>query len=244
MLGTLNLRQKLAYGAHLFKALTKERFAEMEPLLEKYIPKDAVVMDVGANAGYFTKVFSRMAPEGRVYAFEPGSYAGSILKRVVSMRGLHNVVICPFGLSDQRSHNTLHMPVKAKGNLGFGLSHLGHSHAVDARATKTEEIHLNTLDIFVTDMEIDRIDFIKCDTEGWEMRMLVGASASLKKFRPVLMLEVVDAFLGRAGDSAKALWNFLHDHNYNIYRIAENGDLISSPTPPEKEYWDIICIPR
>jgi FkbM family methyltransferase len=105
--------------------LTKQHHRELLPVLSRYIPKKGVVMDVGAHAGQFTKLFSGMVPAGHVYAFEPGEYALSILRKVQTLRSLKNVTIVPLGLGDQPTEAVLSIPIKKSGSLGFGLSSLG-----------------------------------------------------------------------------------------------------------------------
>lgn len=236
----LNFKQKLTYTAHLFKALTRQRFLELKPMLQQHIREDSIVVDVGAHAGEFTKLFSTLAPQGRIYSFEPGSYARSILTRVVSVRGLRNVSIQPVGLGDKASSEILHMPLKQSGSIGFGLSHLGNDKNVDGRETVEEKINLVTLDDFVAQNGLTRLDFIKIDVEGWELRALEGGAKTIEKFHPVLMLEMVDKFLQRAGDSSRKLWDFLKSQGYDIYRYDENGrtDFLEAPV----EMGDVICI--
>lgn len=71
------LRARTSYCAHLFKALTRQHHREIMPMIAPYITQDSVIVDVGAHAGQFTKMFSAMVPRGHVYAFEPGSVAES-----------------------------------------------------------------------------------------------------------------------------------------------------------------------
>lgn len=237
---SLTLRQKLTYTAHLFKALTRQRFLELKPLLQQHIRADSVVIDVGAHAGEFTKLFSSLAPQGQVYSFEPGSYARSILTRVVSVRGLKNVSIQPVGLSDKPATETLHMPLKDSGSIGFGLSHVGDDKNVDARDTVEEKIVLVTLDNFVAQQKLTRVDFIKIDVEGWELRALEGARKTIEQHHPVLMLEMVDRFLSRAGDSAQKMWDFLKAQGYDIYRFDDTGrtDFLEAPI----DEGDVLCV--
>lgn len=239
----MNFSQRMTYIAHLGKALTKTRFKPLIPLIAQHVKEDSVIIDVGANAGYFTKIFASLAPQGRVYSFEPGGYARSILTKVISIRGLKNVTMIPMGLSDTPATNTLHMPVKVKGNLGFGLSHLGDDKTVDPRETLTEDIQLTTLDAFVAQHAIKRVDLIKIDIEGWELRALKGAEKTIAAHKPVLMLEMVDRFLSRAGDSSRAMWDFLKGHGYDIYRYDDtNGrtDFLEAPV----DEGDILCVPK
>ncbi len=238
----LNFRQTLTYTAHLFKALTKSRFQALEPMLKTHIPVDGVVLDVGANAGYFTRIFSKMAANGRVYSFEPGSYARSILNKVVTLRGLSNVTVLPFGLGDKPSSQELHLPLKDSGSLGYGLAHIGDDKQVDHRDTVSENIDIRTLDSFIAEQNIDRVDFIKIDIEGWEMRALEGGRTTISKHRPVLMLEMVDRFLGRAGDSSQKLWDYLKSYGYDLYRFDENGRIDQLEAPVAEG--DILCVPH
>lgn len=235
-----NLRQKLTYGAHLFKALTRQHHLGLRPLLETCIEKDAVVIDVGAHAGQFMKLFAKMAPQGHVHAFEPGSYAYSIASAVIKLHGLKNVTLHALGLSDTAAQTTLHVPIKDSGSLGFGLSHISAAND-ESRPSQKEEIHLTTLDQFVLDRKVSRVDFIKADIEGWEMRFLLGAEKTLQTFRPALLIEVNDEFLRRAGNTAVEMWNFLKKMNYTIYRCDEQGrtDLLEAPILKG----DLWCLP-
>lgn len=211
-------------------------------MIASHLPVDGIVLDIGANAGYMTRLFSGIAPQGHVYAFEPGSYARSILTRVVSIRGIKNASIQPFGLGDAETTLELHLPVKKSGSLGFGLGHIGNDKNVDARATVSEKIAIRTIDSFAASTGITRIDLIKIDIEGWELRALEGGKRTLEKHRPVLMLEMVDRFLGRAGDSSQKMWDFLKALNYDIYRYNDQGqtDLLEAPI----HEGDILCLPR
>lgn len=237
MMDQLSFRARLTHGAHLFKAIFRQHHEELAPLLSRYVPKDGVVIDVGAHAGQFAKLFAKLAPQGHVYAFEPGSYALSILTKVRVLRRLKNVSIHAVGLSDADAVASLSMPIKASGSMGFGLSTLAGK--ASEGASLEEKISLTTLDQFVADNKITRIDFIKADIEGWEMHMLLGAQQSLEKFRPVLMLEADDAWLLRAGHSRKGLLDFLTQRNYKVFASDDNGSLI----PAAPDTLDIICVP-
>ena len=74
MLATLSWRARASYFAHAFKAVTRQHHTELKPALAPYIPRDAVVADVGGHSGPFAKLFAGLAPDGTVYTFEPGAY--------------------------------------------------------------------------------------------------------------------------------------------------------------------------
>jgi len=232
------LRPRLTYGAHLFKALTRQHHLELKPMLEKHIPKNGVVIDVGAHAGQFTKLFSKLVPQGRVYAFEPGKYQLSILRKVLAVHGIQNVTVIPEGLSDAESKAVLQTPIKKSGSIGFGLSSLGNL-AAD-RKTNSEAVTIGVLDKFIEENNITRVDFIKADIEGWELRMLMGAKKTLEKFKPALMLESCDKFLVRAGDTRAAMFQFLEGLGYEIFAHDDDGGL----STPSEEKSNILCVAR
>lgn len=231
----LPLRARLAWCAHLWKAATQQHHREYRALLRPLVPRDGVVCDVGAHAGQFAKLFSRLAPSGRVYAFEPGAYARSILTRVVALHRLRNVEICPFGLGDRAGQTTLSVPIKRSGSMGFGLGHLG----AETRASANEPVALTTLDAFAHERHLTCLDFVKADIEGWEMRMLAGGAATIARFRPALMLEVLGLHLARAGDTPADVWRFFEPLGYRAWRIEAHGrglDTVPADAPGDGDF--------
>ena len=209
----LTLRQRLTWSAHLWKALTRQHHLELRSQFRSFIPTDGVVLDVGAHAGQFTKLFAAMAPNGHVHAFEPGSYALSILRTVKTFRKLSNVTVHACGLGDSSQVDVLNVPVKESGSIGFGLSFIDNSQQPE-RQTVAENVTIRRLDEVVAEHDIRRIDFIKVDIEGSEMRMLVGVREALSRFSPAIYVELVSGHLARRGDSVAKLTGYLGDLGY------------------------------
>lgn len=203
------------YFAHLFKGVAKNYFTELIPVLRPLVPEDAVVFDVGAHAGRFTKLFARLAPRGTVYAVEPGTYARGILRIAMRLNRMRNVVILPFGLADAPGITTLTVPVKKSGSYGYGLSHMG-KHP-DGTTAEIELVPVATLDAAVAALKLERLDFLKADIEGFEYRMAMGGRATLARFRPALLLEMNFGYMARAGDRLETLWQMLVDMGYRPY---------------------------
>ena len=90
-------------------------------------------------------------------------------------------------------------PIKASGSLAFGLAHLAPPANVYSSATRRESIAVTTLERFVAERGIDRFDFIKADIQGWEIRLLRGTMATLRYFRPTVILELVAGDLAMIG---------------------------------------------
>jgi FkbM family methyltransferase len=214
-IGRTHYRFRLNPGffAHLFKAVFKQHHRALRPLLQDLIPEDAVVFDVGAHAGQFAKLFAGIARRGRVYAFEPGSYARLILRVALRMNGIRNVAIVPLALGETSGVALLSVPVKRSGSYGFGLAHLGEAGA----AAETEAVGVATLDQVAAALALRRLDFIKADIEGFELRLVKGARETLRRLKPALFLEHDATRLARAGDSLDALWDELLALGYRPY---------------------------
>src|SRR5208282_2285454 len=106
-------RITLGFFAHLFKAAFKQHHRALLPLLRPLIAIDAVVLDVGAHAGQYAKLFAKLAPRGRIYAVEPQSYARRILRVALALNRLRNVTILPLALGAKPGRARLTIPVKA-----------------------------------------------------------------------------------------------------------------------------------
>jgi FkbM family methyltransferase len=215
-----DFRRRANWLAHVLKAATQQHHGELREVFRPHIAKDAVVFDVGAHAGQFSKLFARLAPQGQVFAFEPSVYARSILKPALSWNRLGNVEIVPMGLSDADGSLVLHTPIKKRGGVGFGLAHLGGG-GEDARPSLTQTVNLTTLDGFFGRQGLNRLDFIKADVEGWEAHVLRGGEETLAAHRPVLFLEVVESSLARAGSSPREIWDRLTPLGYRALKAPD-----------------------
>jgi FkbM family methyltransferase len=225
-----------SFVAHLFKATTQQHHRDLYPTISRFVSPSAVVFDVGAHAGQHTKLFARAASSGRVYAFEPGSYARAILRMVVSLHRLGNVTVVPMALGAACGVDTLSVPLKARGSFGFGLSHLGNPQQRWS-AVAQELVGLTTLDAVAAALDLDRLDFIKADVEGWELALLRGGEQTLGRFRPVLVLELLSQHLARAGNSVDDAFAFLTELGYDAFDLMLDGELVPVTGPRDGEFW-------
>jgi FkbM family methyltransferase len=227
-----------SFLAHLFKATAQQHHRALAATIAQFVPAEAVVFDVGAHAGQYTKLFARAASAGRVYAVEPGSYGRSILRAVVWLHRLGNVSVVPMALGDADGLDTLSVPVKARGSYGFGLSHLGRPQDRWA-AVEQELVAVTTLDTIVATLSIERVDFIKADIEGWELALLRGAENTLRRFRPTMLIELSQEHLARAGDQIEAAFAFLSARGYAACELMPNGQLLPVDAPSDGDFWFI-----
>jgi FkbM family methyltransferase len=223
------------YLAHLFKAVLKQHHKSLGAVMRGMLPEDGVAFDIGAHAGQYAKLLSRLTPRGQVFAFEPGSYARSILRVALYLNRCRNVAIVPLALGEREGTAMLTLPVKRRGAYGFGLAHLGRD--TRWREVRRDIVALTTIDRFATLTELHRLDFIKADIEGWEMQAVRGGLDTIRRFRPVIMLEMTEGALARAGDSLAAAYRTLGDLDYRPATLGADGRLQPVDRPIEGDIW-------
>ncbi|HEX5053479.1 MAG TPA: FkbM family methyltransferase [Planctomycetota bacterium] len=170
---------------------------------------DGVVADVGGNIGTTTLSFAACVPNGRVHVFEPSRDMLSILRRNLELSGLRNVTVHDFGLADAPSRG--HLQVATAGNPGSAYFVDDAEHGA---ASEADEIEVKRLDDVLAGAA--RLDFVKIDVEGYELRVLRGASALLARHRPAVLFEVNEAALRRAGASGREVCDFLLGRGYRL----------------------------
>lgn len=141
-----------------------------------------IVVEAGAEKGEHARIFSQaVGPSGHVYAFEPAPHVLSECQQAID--SCRNVSILPVALGQER------------GSQSFILDNCGQSHVDMSRSDKTNalgriEVVVRTLDDFVCEQGLARVNFIKMDTEGYEMPILRGALQSLRRYRPKLQISI------------------------------------------------------
>jgi FkbM family methyltransferase len=178
-------------------------------IVRKLVKQGDVVLDIGANIGYYTILFSKLVGKnGKVFAFEPTTHFMDILQRNLDANDVTNVEIVKCGLSDKE--HTLEI------SIGPSSATLHPAPGFD-REDKREVINLTTLDIFSENRNIRKIDFIKIDVDGHEPFFFQGAWASLDKYNPIVLLELSHLHYLKAGITAWDFYDLLKEKGYSIF---------------------------
>lgn len=136
-------------------------------LLHKYVKEGDVVLDIGANIGFYTKILSGLAGDkGKVYAFEPDKTNFSHLQK--NTADLKNAVLINKAVSDKGGKITLYQS---------DMLNVDHKTYPTASATHTTEIDCISADDAV---ENKKVDFIKIDIQGFEYFAFLGMQEIFK----------------------------------------------------------------
>jgi len=189
------------------------------------LEKDAVFFDVGANIGSMTLRFAQIAPDGHVYAFEPTSYAFTKLRRNLSLNPTLSNHISPIQvfISDQcvnQSQLQAYSSWKINGSFVEG-QHPLHGGTLKS-GSENEIIPAITLDSFCNEVKLDRLDCLKIDTDGHELKVLRGATQTLKKYRPIIIFEIGLYIIREQSLEFRDYYEFLTRHGYVLYNSKNN----------------------
>lgn len=155
---------------------------EMSSLFSQLIRPGDIVLDVGANIGCTSILFSGLAR--KIYSFEPSPSTYGFLQRNLLAAGADNVSAFNCGLGSRSAAETLTFASNNRsGGFVSNKLHIENGH-------NTEEINIVDGDSFLLTKNVDHVDFIKIDVEGFELEVLAGLKSILSNGRPVVVLEM------------------------------------------------------
>jgi len=192
------------------------RFENPEPelvYLARIVPRRGVAIDAGANIGLFALSLVQCCE--RVYAFEINRETSRELKDCAHPR----IEILNVGLSNRAGEATLYTPVREDGMVLTGWASLQSGNCPGVTQHRETSVHLRTLDSF----QFPECAFLKIDVEGHEVELIEGGLETLRRTRPVILVEVRAANAARVGALLEPLG----------YRRANLQELVGVPSDGE-----------
>jgi FkbM family methyltransferase len=185
------------------------------------IRKGDVVIDIGANVGYFTSLFSDLVgPGGEVHAFEPLPSTFELLSRNIrKFPAQKNVFLNCLALGERDEKSILFVPNEDHGQAALARHRDASWTSHQIRAVNVEMIRLDRYA-----ERLPRIDFVKCDVEGAELLALRGAESTLRRCQPKIFLEIEERWTSSFGWTAADVVRFLQGIGYrHFYGLGRHG---------------------
>lgn len=211
-------------------------------LFRRLVRPGQTVVDIGANIGHHSVVFSKLVGEGgRVISIEPQAFLFNVLCANLALNDCFNARGYQVAFGD-RDGATKMLPIdyNQEGNFGaLGLS--THSDWLTG-----EKVQITTLDKFLATHAIERVDFIKLDVQTFELFVLQGATETLRSSAPALFIEISPYWMLRMSDyDYREIYRLLADHGYEIYdKQFRRVETDRHQATDENTEWDVVAIKR
>lgn len=202
--------------------------------LHLFLTPEMVLVDAGANIGLFTVFAARRVRNGKVIAFEPVPSMADWLKKNIDLNNLPNIQTETCGLSDHPGV----LPIYEIESTHEGLSTLYPGSLSKSAMT---EVPVKKLDDVFENYGFSRLDIIKIDIEGGELPALRGATQTLRKFRPAILIEINESTYASAGYRPSDVYDFLKALDYRPHSIGKNGRLY--PEREQSTFQNVVFLP-
>ena len=199
-------------GSHIFQGTYET--VEAKYFYLRYKSGKNVILDIGANLGFYTILFSSNH-QNKVYAFEPSTREFKRLERNVLFNKRKNTNIFRLAVGAENSLKILHL-----GKNNHGINSLKYS---GVEYLEKEKVSVIRLDEFTELDSIKRLDLIKVDVEGYENAVLHGAQALIEKYHPDILIEEWKIYSKEISNYKESdSLTLLKKLGYNFYHLVDN----------------------
>ena len=178
-----------------------------------------VMIDIGANCGIVAwKMAKTVGQAGRVLAFEPNPRIADVARQVAALNGLDQIDVKTDLIADKG------------GRVSFTVSHvdgLGVRSSLSHDMADGEEIMVNAVTLDEVLREEPKVDYIKIDVEGAELKVLAGAEETLAK-NPIVQIEVHGQYLPNFGDSVEQVFAAMRSRGFRGYNLCSHKPLVDA----------------
>lgn len=183
--GYLRLVSKV-YLCMINAGMFRNKYPELY-FLKKIIKQGYTCLDIGANVGYYSYFLCKYAGiQGKVYAVEPISDFRAVLMKNIPLKYRKSYVLFPFALGGEEKKIEMGLPIVG------GIIHHGMTHVINQQEqqviAKTFEVEMKVPDKLFS--EITKLDFVKCDVEGYEYFVFSNMQETFKKYKPIVQCEL------------------------------------------------------
>lgn len=223
----LNILHRAFYFLYDFGFLKNDTRFKFHYAVKKLIKEDFVVLDIGANLGYFSKNFLRLAKKGKVISIEPVPQFFNVLEKFLSK--FPNSIRYNVALGKEEGKILMAMP-KSNGMIRTGLPHI-----VDGsnKTHDTQEVSIVKGSELLKNLE--RLDYIKCDIEGYELTVFEEIKPLIEQHQPIVQIEISEKNLNE-------MLNLFTSLNYTQFGIKDFK--IIQETGAQAEEGDFLFIPQ
>jgi len=176
--------------------------------VQNFVKPNFTIIDAGAQIGMYTILFSKLAYNGKVYAFEPTDTV-DFLNFNLEQNNCENVEVLKVPLSDK---------VETKSDKIFKIW--------SKQIIDEQEYNFETIDNFVSSRNI-KVDLLKIDVDSYDYEVLLGSEQTLRSQSPYIIVELNHA-LGKRGFNKEQGIEFLQSLGYKLQHHYDDDNFLFS----------------
>ena len=195
-------------------------------ILQTLARSSSVIIDIGANVGYYTVLLAKSQPSGGfLHAFEPFPASYDVTSRSVAKNDLtQKVKVSKTGLSDNPGKSVIYIP-KTSGTSAASMK------VLHPEETNVEvEIELETLDSYFDKNQVSNVDLIKIDVEGAELFAIKGGWETIRTYRPFVFAELLRKWSAGFGYHPNEVVEMFKNEDYKCFEVSDSLSEIDSIT--------------
>jgi len=216
------------YFLYSLGLLKKDERFKFHYMVKDIIESTDTVVDIGANLGYFSKTFSRLVSKGKLVSIEPVKPFFDVLTYFIGSKP--NVTIHNCALGNEEGTITMVMP-ESNGMIRTGLPHIASSEE-EKQAHKTHDVALLKGSELLG--ALDKINYIKCDIEGYEVVVFNEIKPVIEKQLPNVQIEI-------GTENEEEMITYFTELGYIQYGIA-NFKIVKENTGSQIEQGDFLFV--
>lgn len=172
------------------------------------VKRAEIIYDIGANIGLYSLLASSINNKSKIYAFEPDERCCTIIEKSKQLNDYKNIEILQCCIGDTNGK----VELVTKGTTGHFISL-----ATGSNNTVVKDIF--TLDGLVNARTIIPPQLIKIDIEGFESHAIRGMTGTIRKYKPIIMIEIHEQLLSRYNESKEGLLKEISTLDYRTHLL-------------------------
>ncbi len=195
--------------------------SEVVEVAKQYITEGSTVLDVGANFGQMTVIFSKCAGKsGRVFSFEADDFIYSVLEKNLALNNCDNITaVCKAVYN--KNGDIMFYPVQ-----DFKRFETYGSYGLNPNAQEGRKVETITIDSLKIDTPIS---FIKVDVQGSDLFVLQGAVETIKQHQMPIIFEFEEGFQSEFNTCWQDYLNFIDSISYKIEKVVDDINYLIVP---------------
>lgn len=211
-------------------------------LVDCLLPFSQGFLDIGANYGVFSLFACARAPHCQVFAFEAQEKLCRAIQMARTANKFENLSVVHLALGDREEMVDFFVP-----DSGSGVGSLFFDNASRFSKAHGVPVHMTTLDHALEKTGIGNVDLVKIDVEGVETEVVIGASETINRYRPVILFEFNPRTHENAKSSVDSIFHALRRLGYqNFYEVSSllaNGLERSNPFSSNGQLANCVAVP-